>query len=202
MARDRTSISKLSRREGVQLTTQRKVNKAIENRNFPPGPEGRRSRPSGYGTQLREKQKVKRIYSVLEKQFKNYFSKAVRQKGITGTRLLELLETRLDNVVYRAGWALTRRQARQFVNHGHVLVNGDKTDIPSYQVLPGDEVTISAHGLKSKGMGAVVALGNKPADWLLIQKGQPGNLKVTRLPAREEIDAFIREQLIVEFYSR
>src|SRR5579864_8128600 len=116
----------------------------VEKRNFAPGQHGkdRKAKVVGYGLQLREKQKAKRIYFTLEKQFRNYFEKAARAKGVTGERLLQQLETRLDNVVFRAGFALSRRQARQLVRHGHVQVNGRKVNIPSFEVVPGQEVTI------------------------------------------------------------
>jgi small subunit ribosomal protein S4 len=202
MARYTGSITKQSRREGVQLTAQRKVNKALEKRNYPPGQHTRRTRPSDFGGQLREKQKVKRIYGVLEKQFKNYFREATRSKGVTGQRLLELLETRLDNVVYRAGWALTRAQARQFVNHGHIQVNGRKVDIPSYSVQIGDKLTLTSHGVKSKSLQIIVGEGRKAPSWIVKPNEKKAEAEVQRMPAREEIDAFINEQLIVEYYSR
>src|SRR5881394_4487788 len=149
MARYRDAVCRLCRREGGKLFLKGdrcfKPSCAIEKRGTnPPGQHGaaRRKMIQGYGQQLREKQKVKRIYFILEKQFRNYFEKAARQKGITGENLLFLLERRLDNAVYRAGFSTSRRQARQLVNHGHVLVNGRKVDIPSYQVKAGDVLSV------------------------------------------------------------
>lgn len=202
MARQTTSITKLSRREGVPLTGQRKVAKGLEKRNYPPGQHTRRSRPSDYGAQLREKQKLKRIYGMLEKQFSNYYKEADRSKGVTGERLLELLETRLDNVVYRLGWALTRAQARQFVTHGHIAINGKKLDIPSYHVRIGDEISLTAHGQKSGGLKAILPDAAKPLSWLTLKDPKKPLAEMARMPAREEIDALVNEQLIVEFYSR
>ncbi|MBA2378260.1 MAG: 30S ribosomal protein S4, partial [Blastocatellia bacterium] len=149
MARYRDAVCRLCRREGGKLFLKGdrcfKPSCAIERRGTnPPGQHGaaRRKMMGGYGQQLREKQKVKRIYFVLEKQFRNYFDKALRQKGVTGENLLFMLERRLDNVVYRAGFSTSRRQARQLVNHGHIHVNGKKVDIPSFQVKPGDVVSV------------------------------------------------------------
>jgi len=202
MARYTGSITKQSRREGVQLTAQKKVSKGLEKRNYPPGQHTRRARPSDFGGQLREKQKVKRIYGILEKQFKNYFQEAMRSKGVTGQRVLELLETRLDNVVYRAGWAMTRAQARQFVNHGHIKVNGRKVDIASYTVKLGDTLSLTPHGQKSKALQVIVGEGKKAPSWILKKDDKKAEAEIQRMPAREEIDAFINEQLIVEYYSR
>ena len=141
MARYTGPMVKLSRREGVALTD--KCQKYLDRRNYPPGEHGRgRIRQSEYLLQLREKQKTRRFYGVLEKQFRRYYEKASRQSGITGENLLRMLEMRLDNVVYRLGFAATRRQARQLVNHGHFRVNGGKVDIPSYQVRPDDVITV------------------------------------------------------------
>ncbi len=180
---------------------------AIEKRNFAPGEHGRigrrRIQTVGYGTQLREKQKVKRIYGVLERQFRNYFSKAARRKGITGELLLQALERRLDNVVYRLGLATSRAQARQWVRHGHILVNDRRVNIPSYQVSRGDEIAVKAKSQKNPLVQGALqdALGRGVPQWLQLQveefKGQ-----VVELPRREDIAVPIEEQLIVELYSK
>ncbi len=172
----------------------------------PPGQHGPNSRrkPIGYGEQLREKQRVKRIYNLLETQFRNYFEKAAQQKGITGENLLSLLERRLDNVVFRLGFAMSRRQARQFVRHGHVTVNGRKVDIPSFQVRIGDEVSVRSRSIENPHIqGAFQTSGGRGRpSWLEITN--PGNLvgRVIAQPRREDIDQNINEQLIVELYSK
>jgi small subunit ribosomal protein S4 len=167
------------------------------------GPTARRKALAGYGQQLREKQKVKRIYFVLEKQFRNYFERAARLKGITGENLLFMLERRLDNVVYRAGFATARRQARQFVNHGHIEVNGRKVDIPSFQVKSGDVITIREADRKNpfiEGAWSTAAGRGRPS-W--ISANDDGlSATVASLPRREDIDSNINEQLIVELYSK
>jgi len=158
---------------------------------------------AGYGQQLREKQKVKRIYFILEGQFRNYFERAARQKGITGENLLFLLERRLDNAVYRAGFSTSRRQARQLVNHGHVLVNGRKVDIPSYQVKPGEVITIKDASHKNvhvEGAWQTAAGRGRPA-WNSTA-GAEMSATISGLPTREDIDRSINEQLIVELYSK
>jgi len=153
--------------------------------------------------QLREKQKARRIYGVLEKQFRRYYQEATRAKGITGTRLLQLLEMRVDNVVYRGGLAMSRDQARQFVNHGHFQVNGKKVDIPSYHLKPGDVVEVRQ---KSRTVGRIVesaafAAGRQIPEWLNLE---PGELRITvlREPERDIIDVPVQEQMIVELYSK
>jgi small subunit ribosomal protein S4 len=178
---------------------------AYERRAFPPGAhgQGRQSKPSDYGIQLREKQKVKRIYGVLERQFRNYFEKADRMKGITGENLLVLLERRLDNVLFRMGVASSRNQARQLVRHCHLTVNGRKVSIPSFLVKPGDIVKVAAKSaelpLVKEALEGVERRG-LPA-WLSLEDG---GLKATflRLPTREEIALPVKEQLIVELYSK
>jgi small subunit ribosomal protein S4 len=158
---------------------------------------------AGYGQQLREKQKVKRIYFILEKQFRNYFEKALRQKGVTGENLLFMLERRLDNVVYRAGFSTSRRQARQIVNHGHIEVNGRKVDIPSFQVKVGDVVTVKDKSTKNvhvEGAWSTAAGRGRPA-WIAPQ-GQDLSVAISALPTRQDIDGNINEQLIVELYSK
>ena len=179
---------------------------AIEKRGYPPGQHGRDHRPKtvGYGIQLREKQKVKRIYGVLENQFATYFTKADRKKGITGETLLISLERRLDNVVCRLGFAPSRDQARQLVTHGHVLVNGRKVNIPSALVKAGDVITIRERTRKNQQMldsiGTISGRGGIPA-WLeLDAEGLKGT--VVALPKRDDIQMPIDEQLIVELYSK
>jgi small subunit ribosomal protein S4 len=177
---------------------------AIERRPYPPGQHGRgRIKESEYLVQLREKQKARRIYGVLEKQFRRYYEEATRAKGVTGTRLLQLLELRLDNVVYRGGLAMSRDQARQFVTHGHFQVNGRKVDIPSYRVKGGDVVQVRD---RSRSVGRIVeaaafAAGRHIPEWLLLEAGEL-KISVVSEPARELIDVPVQEQMIVELYSK
>ena len=210
MARYREAKCRLCRREGMKLFLKGdrcfRDTCAIEKRNFPPGQHGRDHRPKtvGYGIQLREKQKVKRIYRVLENQFANYFDKAAKTKGITGEALLISLECRLDNVVSRLGFAPSRDQARQLVTHGHVLVNGRKLDIASAQVKVGDVVTLRERTRKNQqvldSIGTIGGRGGVPA-WLeLDAEGLKGT--VLALPKRDDIQMPIDEQLIVELYSK
>jgi len=210
LARDRDAKCRLCRREGTKLFLKGdrcfRESCAIEKRNYPPGQHGRDHRPKtvGYGVQLREKQKVKRIYRVLENQFANYFGKAEKGKGITGEALLLSLECRLDNVVCRLGFASSRDQARQLVAHGHVLVNGKKVDIPSALVKVGDVVTLRERLRKNQqvldSIGTIGGRGGVPA-WLeLDAEGLKGT--VSALPKREDIQMPIDEQLIVELYSK
>ena len=208
MARIRSTVCRLCRREGMKLFL--KGNRcftekcAVEKRNFPPGQHGkRRIKMQGYGVQLREKQKVKRAYGVLEKQFRLTFQEAARRKGVTGELLLQSLERRLDNVVYRLGFASSRAQARQMVAHGHVRVDNRKVDIPSFQVRAGQVI-----GLKDKmGKNAQVqaalqlARGRGVAPWLVTEADAVKGT-VSSLPRREEITLPIQEQLIVELYSK
>jgi small subunit ribosomal protein S4 len=177
---------------------------AIERRHYPPGQHGqRRSKLSDYGTQLREKQKVKRIYGVLEKQFRGYFEKAERQKGVTGTNLLVLLERRLDNIVYRLGFANSRSQARQLVRHNLIMVNGVKVNLPSFLVRTGDVIQATEKGRKLPivldAMEAVARRGTP--SWLEFNKEEARGRVVT-FPEREEITMPIQEHLIVELYSK
>ena len=178
---------------------------AVERRNFPPGQHGTRRgrRTLGYGLQLREKQKVKRIYRVLEAQFRNYFEEADRRKGITGENLLVMLERRLDNVVYSLGFAASRPQARQLVRHGHVLVDGRKVSIPSYQVKANETVVVKEASRKNPMIRSSVetARGRGVPEWLELDAENVTG-KVLRLPSREDIKLPIQEQLIVELYSR
>jgi len=178
---------------------------AIEKRNFAPGQHGkdRKAKIVGYGLQLREKQKTKRMYFTQESQFRNYFEKAARTKGVTGEILLQSLERRLDNVVYRLGFGISRRQARQLVRHGHIHVNGKKVNIPSYPVSVGEEIAIRASSLKLAILEPAKEFAshqNSP-NWLEIERENYKG-KVLALPKREDINAPINEQLIVELYSK
>lgn len=211
MARYRDAVCRLCRREGMKLFLKGdrcfKPSCAIEKRGTqPPGQHGamaRRKVLAGYGQQLREKQKVKRIYFVLEKQFRNYFEKASRQKGVTGENLLILLERRLDNVVYRAGFTTSRRQARQLVSHGHVLVNGRKVDIPSFQVKVGDVISLKEKAKKNPHVVSAweTASGRGRPQWITVNNDEM-SATIVALPKREDIDGNINEQLIVELYSK
>jgi small subunit ribosomal protein S4 len=178
---------------------------AVERRNFPPGQHGTRRgrRTLGYGLQLREKQKVKRIYGVLEAQFRTYFQEADRSKGITGENLLVMLERRLDNVIYSLGFAASRAQARQFVRHGHVQADGRKITIPSYQVKAGQAIAIKDASRKNPLIRSSVetARGRGVPEWLELDAENTTG-KVLRIPVREDIKLPIQEQLIVELYSR
>ncbi len=210
MARYREAKCRLCRREGMKLFLKGdrcfKDTCAIEKRNFPPGQHGhdRRQKTVGYGLQLREKQKVRRIYGVLERQFANYFSKADKKKGITGETLLLSLECRLDSVVCRLGFAASRDQARQIVAHGNVRINGKKADIPSLAVKVGDVITLRDRTKKVQqiqdSIASIGGRGGVPA-WLELDAA---NLKgtVIALPKREDIQMPIDEQLIVELYSK
>ena len=189
---------KLSRRFGVKLGL-RTNEEGLTKRPYKPGvhgPKGRRSRLSEYGTQLQEKQKAKFIYGILERQFRNYYLKAAKSQNV-GLSLLQLLETRLDSLVMRGGFALTQNQARQFVNHGHVLVDGKKVTIPSFQVMPGMKIGVD------KGLQTMVEDQRGQAvelpTWLGLKSNQ---VELLALPTREQITTILNEQLIVEFYSR
>jgi small subunit ribosomal protein S4 len=177
----------------------------IEKRNLPPGQHGkaRKAKLVGYGLQLREKQKVKRIYGVLENQFRRYFETAERTRGITGETLLQLLERRLDNVVYRLGFGTSRPQARQLVRHGHFLVNGKKVDIPSFSVKAGDVVSVRATSTKNPAILHAMeeVKGRGVPEWLAYDAEQVAG-RVVSLPTREQINLPVQEQLIVELYSK
>jgi small subunit ribosomal protein S4 len=210
MARYREAVCRLCRREGGKLFLKGdrcfKPMCAIEKRGTnPPGQHGaaRRKALAGYGEQLREKQKVKRIYFILEKQFRNYFEKALRQKGVTGENLLFLLERRLDNVIYRSGFSTSRRQARQLVNHGHIYVNGRKVNIPSFQTKLGDVITVKEKSTKNVHVEGAwqTAVGRGRPGWISAG-GEDFSITVAALPKREDIDRNINEQLIVELYSK
>lgn len=206
MARYTGPKNKLARREGADLGMKTSGSHAhavlLRRLNVPPGqhgPKGKR-KPSGYALQLREKQKAKRIYGVLEKQFRRYFDSALKFKGNTGEALLQQLERRLDNILYRLALTPTRASARQFVTHGHVLVNGRKMSIPSYEVKVDDVVTLSATGLGIPAVKKQLDEKNAPLPEWLERKGPVG--KLVRVPGRTQIEADINEQLIVEYYSR
>lgn len=209
MARYKDAVCRLCRREGMKLFLKGQkcfTEKCpIEKRNFAPGQHGKDRRPkiAGYGLQLREKQKAKRIYFTLEKQFRNYFEKAAKAKGVTGERLLQQLERRLDNVVYRLGFGISRRQARQLVRHGHIAVNGRKVNIPSYQVSVNDEITVRENSSKLVVIeGAQEFTSHQPAvAWLEVDRENRKG-RVTALPTRESINLPVNEQLIVELYSK
>ncbi len=201
MARYTGPRTRRSRR--VRQLLDENKSKYYDRRPYPPGEHGRgRIRESQYQVQLLEKQKLRFIYGVLEKQFRRYYRQAAQQKGITGENLMRMLETRLDNVVYRAGLAATRPQARQLVNHGHFRVNGAKVDIPSYQVSQGDVVTLKE---RSKDVFPVLhatdTLDRVTPEWLEVNIDER-KVDVITLPSRQQIDTDVQEQLIVELYSK
>lgn len=203
MARYTGPRAKISRRFGVSLFGS---SKALERRNFPPGQHGLRAgrkKKSDYSVALGEKQKLRFQYGVLEKQFRKYYEEAARRRGVTGELLLQLLELRLDNVCYRLGFGNTRQAARQLINHGHVLVNGRKVDVSSYQVKPGDKIKIggkpSSQQLVLRMMDLTQSVPLK--DWLTLERESLEGT-VARVPDRADIDPLVNEQLIVELYSR
>jgi small subunit ribosomal protein S4 len=205
MARYTGPKVKLTRRLGTNIFENDKGRKALERRPYPPGAHGRtRRRTSGseYLVQLQEKQKAKYIYGVLERQFRRAYEEATRLPGVTGENLLRLLELRLDNVVYRAGWAATRPQARQFVNHGLINVDGKRVNIPSYRVRPGQVISLG-----KKAMEMIVirhnldVLDRSVVGWLEVSDGG-SKVTVRDVPQRAHIDVPVREQLIVELYSK
>jgi small subunit ribosomal protein S4 len=206
MARDTSPQCKQCRREGMKLFLKGErclTDKCgVERRAYPPGDHGRgRMKQSEYRLQLREKQKARRFYGVLEQQFRNYYDKASRQPGVTGENLLRLLETRLDNVLVRLGFAASRRQARQLVNHGHWTVNGRRVDIPSYHVRPGEVLAFKAgSGAETVVRDSTELISSVPA-WLEADHDSL-TAKVLRLPDRDEIVTPVQEQLIVELYSK
>lgn len=204
MARDRNPIVKQSRREGYALHP--KAHKVLARKTGAPGAHPQtRSKGSLYLSQLREKQKVRRIYGLLEKQFANLMTKATKMNGQAGENLLRLLEQRLDNTIYRAGFATSRRAARQLVSHGHFMLNGKRVNIPSMVVKPGDEVAVSARSKKTTYFAHLDDVVNssvqKPLSWL---QSDPKKMiiKIASLPKREEAEDDINEQAIVEYYSR
>ena len=209
MARYIGPVCRLCRREGMKLFLKGErcytEKCAIEKRNLPPGQHGkaRKAKMLGYGLQLREKQKVKRTYGVLENQFRRYFEAADRQRGITGETLLQLLERRLDNAIYRLGFATSRPQARQLVKHGHFLVNGKKVDIPSYSVRQGDVITVLSRSQKNPTLEHAMeeVKGRGIPGWLTFDAAAI-SARVASMPTREQINLPVQEQLIVELYSK
>ncbi len=205
MARDTSPIVKQSRREGTALAP--KAHKIMAKKSGIPGEHGDKRQRGGslYLTQLREKQKVRRMYGLLEKQFAKLMREAQRAEGLTGEKLLEYLERRADNVLYRAGFALTRRQARQLVSHGHLTLNGHRIDIPSIRLNPGDVLEVRPKSTKTeyfKNLPNIIGAANATSlSWMKVD-GKKMKIEITGLPKREEMEAGINEQLIVEYYSR
>jgi small subunit ribosomal protein S4 len=215
LARHIGPVCKLCRREGEKLFLKgarcMSPKCAIERRTYPPGQHGkdtqfRRGRASDYNAQLREKQKARRVYGILERQFRRYFYEAQKRPGLTGSNLLILLETRLDNVIYRLGLADSRAHARQLVSHGHFDVNGVPTNISSYTVRPNDQITVhgSSRNIRYfREIQAYMETRPRSPDWLSIDVNNNGvEARMIRVPERRDIDLPIREQLIVEYYSR
>ena len=205
MARDTSPIVKQSRREGYALHP--KANKIMVKKSGIPGQHahGRQGKPSLYATQLREKQKVRRLYGLLEKQFARVMNDASRMDGLSGENLLQLLERRLDNAVYRAGFATSRRAARQLVSHGHFMLNDRRVDIPSIRLKPGDKITVRPKSTKSGYFSQIDDVVNNsvqgPLSWLK-SDAKKLTIEITGAPKRDEAEADINEQLIVEYYSR
>lgn len=205
MAKLKTPKGKLVRKFGENIFGNPKYDRILNRKPYGPGQHGqaRRRRPSNYGVQLREKQKIKVLYGILEKQFRNYFEKADKMTGETGTNLMQLLEKRLDNVVFRMGFASTRPAARQMVNHGHFLVNNRKVNIASFSVKPGDVIQVRD---KSKKMDVIIdsmkrIKGDLDLPWLELDKAKmTGN--VIAIPEREDMQVLVNEQLVVELYSK
>lgn len=208
MARYSGAVCRLCRREGVKLYLKGERcysdKCAIDRRAYAPGQHGQgRKKVSEYGTQLREKQKARRVYGILEKQFRGYYVEAARRKGITGENLLKILESRLDNVVYRLGFAASRPEARQLVRHGHFTVNGHRVDIPSYLTKPGDVITVHTSSADAPRIKELFELAESRTilGWLERDLSSKTG-RVLRVPARDEIDIPVAEQMIVELYSR
>lgn len=207
MARDLQSIVKMSRREGYALHP--KAHKALVKRSVLPGetnsgPGRRRPKASQYSLQLREKQKVKRLYGLLERQFAKLMVEAQRTRGQSGATLLQLLERRLDNVIYRSGFAVSRRAARQLVTHGHFMLNGRRIDVPSARVSVGDEIILRDHGKNTEYFKHLDEVSPSPAAipaWLKVDR-KKFMVSITGLPTRDDAEPDIKEQLIVEYYSR
>jgi small subunit ribosomal protein S4 len=207
MARDRQSIVKMSRREGYALHP--KAHKALVKRSSKPGQSPNARGPRGgkasqYSLQLREKQKVKRLYGLLEKQFSNLMKEANRRQGQSGQILLQLLEQRADNAIYRAGFATSRRAARQLVTHGHFLLNDTRVDIPSIRLKPGDVLTARPHSLKTEYFKKLDDVSPAPPEvpaWIKVDRKKT-TVSITALPSRDDAEPDINEQLIVEYYSR
>ncbi|MCD6099400.1 MAG: 30S ribosomal protein S4 [Candidatus Marinimicrobia bacterium] len=200
---------RLCRREGMKLFLKgdRCLSErcSFEKRSYPPGQHGQTltRRPSNYALQLREKQKIKRIYGVLERQFKKYFEMASRRKGKTGDNLMKILESRLDNVVYRLGFAASRSQARQLVNHGHFLVNGRPVNIPSYLLKPGDIVQVREKSKKLQIIHDAMRRikGEHELPWLILEKAKMRGIFI-QPPGRDQLDLDVKESLVVELYSK
>jgi len=205
MGRYRGPIVKICRREGVNLVESPKAQKYMERHPYPPGQHGqrRRRKPSDYSVRLREKQKLRFYYNMSEKQFKNLFDEATNKTGATGAVFLQLLESRLDNVVYRMGIAATRRQARQFVAHGHIEVNGKRIDIPSYRVNPGDEIAVKAQARKMQFIkdNLDARKRGKPFPWLEFD-AETMKGRFLHRPSREDIVVPVNELQVIEYYSR
>lgn len=207
MARDRQSIVKMSRREGYALHP--KAHKALVKRSTPPGQQTggrgmRGSKTSQYSLQLREKQKVKRLYGLLERQFSNLMKDASRGQGQSGEVLLQYLERRLDNAIYRAGFAPSRRAARQLVSHGHFMLNDVRVDIPSIRLKAGDAIVLRPHGHQTEYFKKLDDISPAPSEvpsWLKVDRKKV-SVSVSALPGREDAEPDINEQLIVEYYSR
>ena len=203
MARYTGPKEKIARRFGVALFG---PSKALETRNFPPGQHGARNtrrKHSDYGLALAEKQKLRHTYGVMEKQFRRFFQEASRRKGVTGTILLQMLEMRLDSVIYKMGFANSRFAARQMVGHGHVTVNGTRVNIASYMVKPGDVVAVknTARSQQLANRFLDLTQGVTPPDWMTVDRDKLVGT-INRAPEREEIHVFVNEQLVVELYSR
>ena len=208
MARYRGPVEKIERRldADLGLKGERRLNgkSALEKRPFPPGQHGqRRTKISEYGLQLREKQKAKYFYGVSEKQFRKYFKKAASSEGNTGSNLITSIEQRLDNVVYRMGFATTRANARQFTTHGHILVDGKKVDIPSYVVRPGQKIEVKEKSKTNPQVVRALELTNQTGmvEWVDVDKDKVFGI-FTRIPTREEVVIPVEERLIVELYSK
>ncbi|MFA7091885.1 MAG: 30S ribosomal protein S4 [Arcobacteraceae bacterium] len=208
MARYRGPVEKIERRldADLGLKGERRLSgkSALEKRPFPPGQHGqRRAKISEYGLQLREKQKAKYLYGVSEKQFRKYFQEAARREGNTGENLVKLIEQRLDNVVFRMGFATTRANARQFTTHGHILVDGKKVDIPSFLVKPGQKIEIKEKSKTNPQVVRALELTNQTGivDWVDVDKDKVFGI-FTRIPTREEVVIPVEERLIVELYSK
>ncbi|HUC95435.1 MAG TPA: 30S ribosomal protein S4 [Candidatus Saccharimonadia bacterium] len=205
MARDTQSIAKMSRREGYALHP--KAHKILAKRTTIPGGQKKAGRPatlSQYAIQLREKQKVKRLYGLLEKQFSNLMREALNKKGPSGELLLQFLEQRLDSVLYRSGFANSRRSARQLATHGHFMLNGKKVDIPSIRLMPNDEIVIKTPSKTNNYFKNIDEVSPKPSDipsWIKVDR-KKFQISIVGLPSREEAEPEINEQLIVEYYSR
>lgn len=208
MARYTDAVCRLCRREGTKLFLKGERcysdKCSVTRRAYAPGQHGQsRKKVSEYGTQMREKQKTRRYYGILESQFEGYFNQAERQKGMTGENLLRICESRLDNVIYRLGLATSRAEARQLVVHGHYTVNGKRVDIPSYQVSEGEVIAVCEKSKQSDKIKAIVeTCGARPVPMWLEMNKEKLEAKVVRMPNREDIDLDIQELLIVEYYSK